>query len=315
MATVTISPLVGKHPPFTMDEIDGMLRVWRAKVMFENSLNSVMYQGKYPTFRADLHHTPNGTPYLKEPGVAMIAKPEINLLPLMDFLSGFHTFDAGYPHEPTALEAGAQLCKTAGQLCYLSFGERRTRNENADKYFDNILKSGHGSVLEHANYSLLFYGIDRAVTHELVRHRAGFAYSQVSQRYCDGDTLRFVLRPELDSPDLRADAERLFDSSRQAYLDLANNLRSELSKRKLLQQAARSVLPNCTEAPIIVTGNVRAWRHFLVQRGSIHADTTIRRLAIRAFLCLNAVTPLLFKDFQLNQQDDTSVIVAENPKV
>ena len=68
----------------------------------------------------------------------------------------------------------------------MSFGPNRTKNADAQKYIDNILKSGHGSVLEHAQYSFLLYGVGRDFTHELVRHRTGVAFSQVSQRYVDG---------------------------------------------------------------------------------------------------------------------------------
>lgn len=71
---------------------------------------------------------------------------------------------------------GAQLAKFAGQLCYLSFGAQRTRNSEAAKYLEHIKASGHGSVFEHANYSLLLWGVSRAFTHELVRHRAGFGF-------------------------------------------------------------------------------------------------------------------------------------------
>jgi len=81
---------------------------------------------------------------------------------------------------------GAQLAKFAGQLCYLSFGAQRTRNSEAAKYLEHIKASGHGSVFEHVNYSLLLWGVSRAFTHELVRHRAGFGFSQVSQRYIAG---------------------------------------------------------------------------------------------------------------------------------
>src|SRR3954453_21255676 len=65
------------------------------------------------------------------------------------------------------------------------------------EYLDNIKKQGHGSVLEHANYSLLLEGVSRSLTHELVRHRAGFAYSQLSQRYVDESEPRFVMPPAI----------------------------------------------------------------------------------------------------------------------
>src|SRR3989304_9631067 len=86
----------------------------------------------------------------------------------------------------------------------MSFGPGRTTNANAVWYFDGkpgkpetgIKGQKHGSVLDHPNYTILNYGISRSLTHELVRHRAGCAYSQLSQRYVGGKMLRFVERPE-----------------------------------------------------------------------------------------------------------------------
>jgi thymidylate synthase (FAD) len=77
-----------------------------------------------------------------------------------------------------------------------SFGPKRTTNDRAERYFANLSSSGHGSVYEHASFSFLCYGISRSTTHEVVRHRAGTAYSQLSQRYVSGKVLRFVERPE-----------------------------------------------------------------------------------------------------------------------
>src|SRR2546421_2647732 len=88
---------------------------------------------------------------------------------------------------------GERLAEFAGRVCYMSQhnpAKRATRD-----YLDNIKKQGHGSVLEHANYTLLLEGVSRSLTHELVRHRAGFAYSQLSQRYVDESDANFVVPP------------------------------------------------------------------------------------------------------------------------
>src|SRR5213082_2947479 len=69
------------------------------------------------------------------------------------------------------------------------------------EYLENIKKQGHGSVLEHANYSILIEGVSRSLTHELVRHRAGFAYSQLSQRYVDESEASFVIPPAIIGDD------------------------------------------------------------------------------------------------------------------
>ncbi len=286
----------------------------------------------YPTLSSSVFTTPEGTYYLKAPGVALLSKPAVNIAGLAAFLEGFDSklqFPQ-YLNDASPLPSGTQLCKVAGQLCYASFTPKRTKNENAPRYFQNIKDSGHGSVLEHANFSFLFYGISRSVTHELVRHRAGMAYSQLSQRYVSGTVLRFVERPEYqDDPELHTLFERRIDRAAHDYEAIAEGLvarqkqgstilsadaRTDL--RKKVQQTARSVLPNETEAPIVVTGNVRAWRHFMEMRANPHAETEIRALAFRAYLCLAAIEPILFEDYSIvSLSDGTFAVETQYPKV
>lgn len=269
----------------------------------------------YPYIASPSFTTPNGTPYLRAPGVHLVSKPSVSLDSLRDFLGGFSpdlNFEQ-YVDDPTALEPGAQLCKLAGQVCYASFGVKRSYNADADRYFRNIKESGHGSVLEHANFSFLFYGISRSVTHELVRHRAGFGYSMLSQRYVSGRVLRFVERPEFVSdPELHELFEKRIDRAAAEYEELAQALMSRQKEgsqilsadartdlRKKVQQTARALLPNEAEAPIVVTGNARAWRHVIEMRANPHAETEIRALAFNAYLCLAATDPILFGDYEI----------------
>ena len=276
-------------------------------------------------------HTPAGTPYLTQPGVVTLARPQVNLAGLGGFLTGYdeESHFTEYLDDPTLLADGSQLCKVAGQLCYMSFGRKRTANEQAERYFTNLKASGHGSVFEHANYSLLLYGISRSVTHELVRHRH-LSFSQQSQRYVSGRMLRFVERPEYSGDaQLHEQFIRRIDRAAQEYQEtterilglqqagtqlLSAEARTDL--RKKVQQTARSVLPNETEAPIVVTGNVRAWRHVISMRASAHAETEIRELAVRIFLCLYQSDPLLFSDYALEQLvDGTYAVKTEFEKI
>jgi len=78
---------------------------------------------------------------------------------------------------------GERLAEFAGRLCYMS--QANPAHRTTRDYLENIKRQGHGSVLEHASYSLLLEGVSRSLTHELVRHRAGWAFSQLSQRYVD----------------------------------------------------------------------------------------------------------------------------------
>jgi thymidylate synthase (FAD) len=250
----------------------------------------------------------------------MLARPRTNVAGLGGFLEGFDP-DLGfqaYVEDPTWLPDSSQLCKTAGQLCYASFGPRRTTNENAAAYFERLTSAGHGSVLEHANFSFLLYGISRSVTHELVRHRAGVGISQISQRYVSGRVLRFVERPEYqDDPELHAFFEERADRAAAEYEAMADRLlerqksgaalldaEHKTDARKKVQQTARSVLPNETEAPMVFTGNVRALRHIIEMRADGHAESEIRNLAARLFLCLATADPILFGDYELQSLPD-----------
>jgi thymidylate synthase (FAD) len=197
----------------------------------------------------------------------------------------------------------------AGQLCYMSFGEKRSKDHRA--YIKKILEQKHGSVLEHTVATVGLTGIDRAITHELVRHRAGFAYSQVSQRYVD--SLRFVFPVELNLKDDLLEWGKYISACVAEY-DRRLGLMSEgegTRGRKERRQAARRCLPNETEAPIIVTGNMRSWRHFLEVRGSEHADLAMRNCAIEVLNCLKPS----FDDFLQDIRVEAGVIKVEYSKV
>jgi len=213
--------------------------------------------------------------------------------------------------------------------CYMSFGPRRTKNENAAAYFERLTSAGHGSVLEHASFSFLLYGISRSVTHELVRHRAGAGFSQVSQRYVSGAVLRFVERPEYqDDEELNRLFEERADRAAAEYEEMAERLlgRQEggasmltadykTDARKKVQQTARSLLPNETEAPMVFTGNVRALRHIVEMRADAHAESEIRNLAVRIFLCLYKADPILFGDYRIGElPDGTFTVTTEHRK-
>ena len=282
--------------------------------------------GGFPAVHSTVHHTRAGTPYLGAPGVVMLARPQTNVAGLEGFLEGFDPAleFPDYLNDPTDLPASSQLCKTAGQLCYASFGPRRTTNENAAAYFERLTSAGHGSVLEHASFSFLLYGISRSVTHELVRHRAGAGFSQISQRYVSGAVLRFVERPEYqEDENLHELFEERADRAAAEYETMADSLLEKqeggavmlsadykTDARKKVQQTARSLLPNETEAPMVFTGNVRALRHIIEMRADAHAESEIRTLALRLFLCLHRSDQILFGDYELDELPDGTYKVA-----
>ena len=206
--------------------------------------------------------------------------------------------------------SGEQLAEFAGRLCYMS--QRNPAGRSTREYLLNILKQGHGSVLEHANYSLLLEGISRSLTHELVRHRAGFAYSQLSQRYVDESQAAFVVPPAIIGDDaLEGHWRAQVESAQASYVALVSELITryawvddKIHRRKMAREAARGVLPNSTETKIVVTGNARAWRTMLELRSSEGAELEIRRLAVATLRIMQAEAPGLFGDFEIYTAGD-----------
>lgn len=217
----------------------------------------------------------------------------------------------------TDADGGEALVEFAGRACYQSWSKPNPRTATNAAYLRHIIEVGHFSVLEHATASLYITGVSRSCTHELIRHRH-FSYSQLSQRYVPDGDARVVVPPGIDDdPELRALLLAAADASREAYQQLLARLEARFTdqsaggtvlQRKQARQAARAVLPNDTETRIVVTGNYRAWRHFIAMRASEHADTEIRRLAIACLRQLGAVAPAVFADFQIASLDDGSEV-------
>jgi thymidylate synthase (FAD) len=113
---------------------------------------------------------------------------------------------------------------------------------------------------------------------------------------------QFLERIERAASEYAALTNRLLEMQQAGVSILSAEARTDL--RKKVQQTARSVLPNETEAPIVVTGNARAWRHVIEMRASAHAETEIRELAVRIFLCLRLADPVLFGDYTIEQLPD-----------
>ena len=228
-----------------------------------------------------------------EPCVTVIARPAF----------------AEPPHLPVEWRGeatdGEQLAEFAGRLCYMS--QKNPAGRSTREYLDNILEQGHGSVLEHANYSLLLEGVSRSLTHELVRHRAGFAYSQLSQRYVDESDAAFVIPPAIVGDEsLEQEWRAQVESAQRTYVALVARLMTRFAwvddkvhRRKMSREAARGVLPNSTETKVVVTGNVRAWRTMLELRSSEGAELEIRRLAVAVLRILQQEAPGFFHDFEL----------------
>ncbi len=238
---------------------------------------------------------------IREPSVYLVGRQVVDEEALAAFLAD-HEVDRWTTDTEVA---GEKIVETAGRVCYMSFAKPRPGGNRA--YISHILEVGHGSVLEHAVFNLLIAGVSRSLTHELIRHRAGFGYSQLSQRFVDESEAEFV-EPEViaEDPELHAIWLESVRASQSAYRALADRLAEKFRslddrtlRRKKAREAARSVLPNATETKIFVTANARALRHFIEMRGDAAADVEIRRLAIAILELLQRESPNLFGDYTI----------------
>jgi thymidylate synthase (FAD) len=237
---------------------------------------------------------------IHEPAVYIVGRLSVDQGELDRFLA-----DHGVSWATDTEVASEHLTEVAGRVCYMSFARPRPGGNRT--YLGHILEVGHGSVLEHAAWNLVFTGVSRSLTHELIRHRAGWSYSQLSQRYVDESVAEYV-EPDViaSDPVLHRIWIDAVSQSHAAYLALAERLAERLQgepdktlRRKLARQAARSVLPNATETKIFVTANARALRHFIELRGSRHAEVEIRKLAIKLLQLLQKEAPNIFGDYEL----------------
>ncbi|SNS26657.1 FAD-dependent thymidylate synthase [Rhodococcoides kyotonense] len=221
----------------------------------------------------------------------------------------------------TDADGGQALVEFAGRACYQSWSKPNPRTATNASYLQHLLDVGHLSVLEHASVSFYITGISRSCTHELIRHRH-FSYSQLSQRFVNERDANVIVPPAIEGdPELEALFTTATDASRAAYAELLAALEGKLEgvtgaalRNKQARQAARSVLPNATETRVVVTGNYRAWRHFVSMRASEHADVEIRRVAVECLRQLVAVAPDVFGDFEISALSDGSE-VAHSPFV
>ncbi|MFI2276665.1 MULTISPECIES: FAD-dependent thymidylate synthase [Catenuloplanes] len=217
----------------------------------------------------------------------------------------------------TDAEGGQALAEFAGRACYQSWKKPNPKTATNAGYLEHILETGHFSVLEHGSVSFYFSGISRSLTHELIRHRH-FSYSQLSQRYVPERDAAFV-EPDViaGDPELHAMFEKAADASLAAYTELLEGLEAKFAdvesptlRRKQARQAARAILPNAVETRIVVTGNYRAWRHFIALRATEAADVEIRELAVECLRQLTEKAPNVFGDFTISTLPDGTEVAS-----
>jgi thymidylate synthase (FAD) len=224
----------------------------------------------------------------------------------------------GAPDFPVyAREEGERLVEIAGRLCYKSFSVDLNPNivkvrTDEREYIENILKQHHGSVLEHATVSFALIGVSRILTHELVRHRAGTAFSQESGRFVRLDSFE-LYRPdaigevleELGETDPGAialayeDLENmvlLYERHFQNYIDKLPWDRMNFNQKKRVTSAMRRYSLAGTVNNIVVTANHRAWRHMIEMRTSPGAEEEIVKVFSVIAAHLKHEYPMIYQD-------------------
>ena len=184
-----------------------------------------------------------------------------------------------------------RLIEAAGRTAYQSFDKQ---SEGSDKKFIRMLvKAGHTSVLEHAWATVRIAGVSRALTHQLVRHRLA-AFTQQSQRYVNESDFHYVTPPAVaKTPEAKAVFDDLLEQSRQAY--------ARLKELGLRNEDARFVLPNAVATEIVMSANLREWRHIIELRGHPAAQWEIREAAIEVLKALSVHAPTVFGDLQVDE--------------
>lgn len=181
------------------------------------------------------------------------------------------------------------LIEKAGRLCYRS--ESSISEGSAEKFIKNIIKSGHESVIEHANVSIRIT-CSRSCSHQIVRHRLA-SFSQESQRYCNyskdkfGNEITFIEPPSYDDM-MGAEYINQLKSAEENYFKLIG-----MGQKP---EEARAILPNSTKTELIMTANLREWRHFIKVRMGRGAEYEIRFIAGKILEELYQLYPMVFED-------------------
>jgi len=181
-----------------------------------------------------------------------------------------------------------ELC---GRVCYKS--EDKITEGSAEKFLANILKRGHEAVIEHFSFTVKFI-CDRGVSHEIVRHRVA-SYCQESTRYCNYSKEGFGSEITVIEPCFWERDSKPYTEWRIAMRD-AEDAYLNLLDAGCTPQEARSVLPNSLKTEVVMTANIREWRHFLKLRTSAAAHPQIREVANILLKELQEKVPVLFDD-------------------
>lgn len=252
---------------------------------------------------------------LVEPKAFIIAETRMNMPQLYEALA-----ELGAPTWQTdTLEDAEVLCEVAGRLCYQSFDLDLNKNltkirEGNKPYLGNVLDQGHGSVFEHPSVSVLFTNVSRVFTHEFVRHRAGWGFSQESLRFVRLDDLRAMMPQAFIDVDTRNANTALQDLFMEAFRSDENFVRraNEIAQidsmsfgaKKKFTSAVRRMVGQGMATHLLVSGNHRAWRHVFAMRATTHAEEEIQKVCFKLIAAdFRHRYPSIYQDVDLDGGD------------
>src|ERR1700722_7545604 len=257
--------------------------------------------GTRPSIVAPMHET--------TPQVFLIARPSIDIDGMRGYLAdvgGESWLNRRLDESDGAPDGGELLGEVGGRACYRSWepglnpNVTRVRTDQRE-YFYNILRSAHGSVLEHANYTFALRNVSRVFTHELVRHRAGSAFSQESLRYVRLTDIGFRV-PAALAP-VREKALAIVEALEEFQRDAASALHIDdegvpFHVKKEVTSALRRLAPLGLSTDIIWSANLRTLRHVIEMRTAEGAEEELRSVFDDLAQLMVREAPLLFQDFE-----------------
>ena len=249
------------------------------------------------------------------PSVFVIARPSLDVEGIRGYLEdvgGGAWVDRRLDEADGRPNPGELIVEFAGRACYRSWepglnpNVTRVRTDKRE-YFENLLRSHHGSVLEHASYSFVFRNVSRVFTHELVRHRAGSAFSQESLRYVRLTDIGFRVPPVLEP--VRDKVVSIVEQLEEFQVSAAEELGLDdegvpFHVKKEVTSALRRLAPIGLSTDIVWTANVRTLRHVIEMRTAEGAEEELRLVFGQLGELMRQEAPNLFQDFR--QHDDGS---------